>query len=465
MKASRRRILIWAGAAGLLVLAGTLVYQRWIFGPPHYAYPGLGRSPDQELPAKQTPRLGVDLATRSADDFPEFLGAGRRAAVDHIELDPDWGANPPRLLWRQRIGAGWSAFAVANGFAVTMEQRGPSEQLTCYSAATGLHHWTVDWKERFPLMGIGPRSTPTIDEGRVYALGAWGHLVCVDGNAGRAIWERELLADLGLHWSDENRSIRFGRAGSPLVTEKMVIVPGGGLRGKRASLLAYDKLTGKPLWRGGTEQISYSSPVLVKLLGQKQVLIVNENTVSGHSLADGTELWSYKWPGNSRTDANVSQPVALSTSRVLISSGYHRGAAVIELSRATPNGPVAVRKVWRRRTVLCTKLTNVVTWKNHAYGLSDGVLECVDLEEGERRWKAGDYGHGQILRVRDLLLILGETGTLTLVYLSPAPSNHVLGSLQALTGTTYNNMALHGRLLLLRNSSEAACYELALRPE
>ncbi len=461
VKVSRPQRLFQLIGITAVVLAGAMLAHRlWTLGPGHFAYPDLGLTADSSLLPEQIPRPGVDLATTTPDDFPEFLGAGRRAAVDHITLDPDWQENAPRELWRQPIGAGWSAFSIVNGFAITMEQRGDDEQTTCYALSSGLHHWTVAWQERFTVMGTGPRSTPTISNGRVYALGAWGHLVCIDGNSGRVVWERELLSDLGIHWSDEKKGVGFGRCNSPLVTDTLVIVPGGGLRGARASLLAYDATTGTPRWRGGKEQISYCSPVLVEMLGEQQVLIVNEDTVSGHAIETGAELWSYAWSGNSSTDANVSQPVPLSSSRILISKGYGCGATVIELFRKESDQTIEVRETWSNRSVLRTKFSNVVIWNGHAYGLSDGVLECVDLTDGQRKWKEGRHRHGQILRVKDLLLVLGEKGELVLVGLDPGKPNSVLGRVQALTGTTWNNIALYGRFLLIRNATEAVCYEL-----
>ncbi len=456
----RRRLFQWIGIAIIATAVAMLVYNRWRLGPGRFAYPDLGLTADSPLLSEQIPRPGVDLVTTTPDDFPEFLGAGRRAAVEDITLDPDWRTHPPRELWRQPIGAGWSAFSIVNGFAVTMEQRGDEEQTTCYALSSGLHHWTVARKDRFTVMGTGPRSTPTISRGRVYALGAWGHLVCIEGNSGRVVWERELLSDLGVRWEDEKREVGYGRSASPLVTDTLVIVPGGGLRGARASLLAYDAATGAPRWRGGGKQISYSSPVRAEMLGERQVLIVNEDTVAGHAIETGAELWSYPWPSNSNTDANVAQPVPLSSSRILVSKGYGCGAAVIELFRRDTDRTIEVRKVWSNRSVLRTKFTNVVIWNGHAYGLSNGVLECVDLTDGKRKWKEGRYRHGQILRVKDLLLVLGEKGELVLVGLDPRKPNNVLGRVQALTGTTWNNIALYGRFLLVRNATEAVCYEL-----
>lgn len=460
---TRQRWIPWIAAIGVpLLVIAALLFKEWLYGVPHFGYP-IGSTSDEDLP-HQVPKGGVDLTATTPDDFPEFLGNGRRAAVEHIRLNPDWQTNPPKLLWRHPIGAGWSAFSVVNGFAITMEQRGAREQVVCYDVRSGEHRWTTDWDERFTVHSVGPRSTPTIRNGRVFSLGAWGHLTCLDGATGTVIWHRELLHDLGLNWREENQDVRFGRAGSPLVTDSLVVVPGGGPPKRRASLLAYDVVTGEPRWRGGECQISYSSPVLAELLGTTQVLTVNEDTASGHSLRTGEELWSHPWPGDSAVDANVSQPVPISDSRVLLTAGYRRGAAVIELSRSAHDAPIDVRRIWRNRSVLNTKFTNVVIWDGCAYGLSNGRLEAVDLETGERCWREGRYGNGQILRVNNLLLILGQAGELVLVRLN-ATGPTVLGRLQALTGTTWNNLALYGQQLLIRNATEAACYELPVLPD
>lgn len=457
------QLLAWTVGVAMAGFVVFCSYHLWVRSCGEFGYP-IGGQPDERLPTWQEPHPGADLATTTADDYPQFLGPGRQAAVEHVELDPDWTAHPPRQLWRQPIGAGWSSFAVVNGFAVTMEQRGKQEQVTCYKVTSGEHHWTVAWEARFFLTGVGPRSTPTIVDGKVYALGAWGHLVCIDGNSGQVIWQRELLADLGMDWYREHKLVPFGRCGSPLVVDAMVIVPGGGSGERRRSLLAYDAATGAPRWRGGEQQISYSSPALAAMLGGRQALIVNEDTVSGHALDSGVELWSYPWPGNSDNNANVSQPVPLPQDRILLSKGYGQGAAVIQLVRPEPSGPIQAQTVWRNKKALRTKFTNVVVWQGHAYGLSDGVLECVELETGESRWKSGNYGHGQILRVRDLLLVLNERGELILVRLDSRTPGMALGRLQVLTGKSWNNPALYGRYLLVRNATEAACYELATLP-
>jgi outer membrane protein assembly factor BamB len=405
----------------------------------------------------------VDLTSTTADDFPQFLGPKRNQVIEGIKLARDWEKNPPKELWRQQIGAGWSGFAVVNGYAVTLEQRGGKELVTCYEVKTGKPQWAWSHDARYEtfLGGVGPRSTPTIHEGKVYALGATGRLVCLDGTNGKLLWDVDLLKEFGISSQEETSELNFGRSNSPLVVDDLVVVPVGGASPQRVSLAALDKNTGKLVWKNGNRNASYSSPALAELAGVRQILIVNEDTVSGHDPKTGKVLWEFDWPGNSSQDANSSQAVPLPPDRVFVSKGYGRGAALYQLAPGT-DGALTPNKLWHNRRVLRTKFTNVAMQGGHVYGLSDGILECVKLESGESVWKDGRYGHGQILLAGDLLLVLGEDGGLHLVEATPEKSNHVLGSVQAVQGTTWNNLALYGKYVLVRNAREAVCYELAL---
>ena len=115
----------------------------------------------------------TDLLTTTPQDFPQFLGPDRSVWIAGPPLARDWKEQPPKLLWKRPIGAGWSGFAAVNGYAVTLEQRGEEEWITCYEIATGAPAWVHATKARHenPLGGLGPRSTPTIYRGRVYTLG------------------------------------------------------------------------------------------------------------------------------------------------------------------------------------------------------------------------------------------------------------------------------------------------------
>lgn len=401
----------------------------------------------------------------TAADFPAFLGPEGACGIDRPQLDPDWDARPPRLLWKRSIGAGWSGFVTCGDHAVTLEQRGDDEIVSCCSVSTGKPEWAVAVPGRHEtvLGGVGPRSTPTIHAGVVYASGATGWLHAIDGATGRVVWKKDVLEALGIDPAAHAAAVAWGRAGSPLVTDDLVIVPAGGPRTRRQAsepeflaLVAFDRLTGARRWTAGEEQISYVSPRLVSFAGRPTILTINEGHVAGYDPADGTQLWEHPWPGHSNSDASCSQPIPLDDSRLYLSKGYGIGAAVIEA-----DGSGGFRDVWRNGGLLKTKFTNVAVHEGHAYGLSDGILECVRLSDGSRRWKAGRYGQGQVLRVGGLLVVQAESGEVVLV--EAGPERHtVRGRLAAIEGQTWNNPCLSGSRLLVRNAEEAACYELPL---
>jgi outer membrane protein assembly factor BamB len=464
----RTRVLALACFVAGLVLFAVLFRVKRVSGElvPTFAL-RFSATGDRALePAASQPvaTASVDLRTTTEDDFPQFLGPLRSAAVEHVALDRDWATHPPQLVWRQEIGSGWSGFSVVNGHAVTMEQRGDQEMVTCYELLTGRLEWAHSAERRYERLeaGVGPRSTPTIHEGKVYALGAMGHLMCLDGAGGKLLWEKGLVQQYGLTAEEEVAAVPWGRAASPLVVGGLVIVPAGGRKeGRFVSLMAVDRQSGNPVWEGGDRQISYSSPSSVSLAGINQVLIVNEDTVSGHDVTSGKPLWEHPWKGRTNADPNVSQAVAIPPDRVLVSKGYGQGAMLLQL-QLKGDGSVASEIVWKNSRVLKTKFTNVAVYGGYVYGLSDGILECVELAGGRSVWKSGRYGHGQLLRVHDLLLVLSEKGEVVLVEATPDRGNSVLGRFQAIDGLTWNNFALCGPYLLVRNAEQAACYHLPL---
>jgi outer membrane protein assembly factor BamB len=433
--------------------------------------PRFSKRPDQLL-EKLLPKKasqGIDLSTTTANDFPRFLGAdGDGRVKTGIALETDWEKFPPKPQWRKPIGAGWSAFSVVNGHAVTMEQRDTEELVTCYNAKTGELEWShgIPARHETTLGGIGPRSTPTIFNGRVYALGATGVLRCLDGTTGALIWSQDLLKDRSVTPEIEAVNIAWGRAASPLVVDNMIVVPAGGPDPKHCvSLVAYHLETGDMLWQGGASQVAYCSPQVVTLGGVRQIVIVNESSVAGHDIASGRQLWEFPWRGSSNAAANNSQAHVLPDDRVLITKGYSTGAVVFQVRQHGEAWKINAEPVWQNGRVLKTKFNNVVLDDlGNIFGLSEGVLECVDAATGKRKWRGGRYGHGQLLLVGDVLLVLGEAGELVIGEASPK-SWRELGRIQALDGKTWNNIALSGNLLLIRNGEEAACYELATRAE
>ena len=195
-------------------------------------------------------------AVAEGPSYPQFLGPSRDATLTGIALARDWAARPPKLLWKQAVGAGWSGFAVVGGLAVTQEQRESLELVTAYELTTGRMVWSHADAERFedPLSGPGPRATPTIVDGRVYAIGATGILNVLELATGEVVWSRNVVKENSAYAPE------YGVAASPLVLEQVVVVAAGGARD--ASLVAYDRESGEPVWGGGSDPAGYSSPFL-----------------------------------------------------------------------------------------------------------------------------------------------------------------------------------------------------------
>ncbi|MCY4352268.1 MAG: PQQ-like beta-propeller repeat protein [Gemmatimonadetes bacterium] len=396
----------------------------------------------------------ISMSGQSSDgpdiDYPQFLGPHRNATLEGIELESDWSQHPPKLLWRVPVGDAYSAFAVVGSSAVTQEQKGEDETVACYDLLTGKEKWRHSARARYgtAIAGIGPRATPTISGDRVYSFGATGILTCLDLETGREIWSRDTVKET------DARVKEWGISGSPLVLDDKVIVSPGGKN--EQSLMAYHRETGNIIWGGGRMRAGHSSPSLVSIAEMDQILIFNRGQVAGHDPNSGKLLWEYPW--NEMTQ-HVAQPIPLPDDRIFVSTGYGIGCELIQISKNSQDEFTAER-IWKSPR-LKAKFANMVYKDGYIYGLDDGVLVCLDLADGQRKWKRGRYGHGQLILVDDLLLIQTESGDVVLVDASPIEHNE-RARFPALSNHTWNAPTLAAPYLLVRNDREAACYELAL---
>lgn len=386
------------------------------------------------------------------EDWPQFMGPGGDGAAPAPGWQTDWKTHPPREVWRQPVGLGWSGFVVAGRRAVTQEQRGQQEAVVCYDITNGGVLWAHEDHARFsePMGGDGPRATPTIDvpAGLVYTMGATGILNCLDLATGAVRWTRNILKDAGA------QNLTWAKSNAPLLHGEHVIVTGG--KGG-ASLLAYRRGDGSPAWNAGTDDGSYSTPRVMTLNGVEQLVVVNQTSVTGHDPANGSIWWSFSWPGGM---PKVAQPLEAGPNRVLITSSYGMKCHLFELHRpAQPDGKWSHAMVWSGSSPR-TKFSSASIIGDSIYGLDEGTLACVRLSDGERLWRDGRYGYGQhLLLGGDLMLIQAEPGFVALVRADPAGLKEV-ARLDALHSKTWNPPAIAGRWLLVRNDQEAVCYEL-----
>lgn len=395
--------------------------------------------------ATPEPSKQPTATTERRAEWPGFRGPRRDGIVRGVKIKTDWTAAPPVQLWKRPVGPGWSSFAVSGDVFYTQEQRGENEEVVCYKMSTGQPVWSHRDNARFfeSNAGAGPRATPTLSGNRVYTFGATGILNALDAGTGAVGWSRNVSSDTGT-------AVPFwGFSSSPLVLGDEVIIAASG------QLVAYDAATGKKRWVGPTGGGSYSSPQLVTIDGVTQILLMSGNSATSVAPADGKQLWSHAWSVNT-----IVQPAVTADGDVLITS-QENGARRLGLAHNGSSWSVTER--WTSNG-LKPYFNDFVIHKGFIYGFDGRILSCIDLNDGQRKWKGGRYGNGQLVLLpdQDLLLVLSEEGELVLVKATPDQFTEI-AKVPAIEGKTWNHPVLVGDTLLVRNSEEMAAFKLPLQ--
>jgi outer membrane protein assembly factor BamB len=392
-----------------------------------------------------TPIPPAPAIVETANEWQGFRGPNRDGVVRGVRIETDWSSSPPVKLWRRPVGPGWSSFAVHGDLLYTQEQRGPEEVVSCYKVSTGEPVWTHRDTARFweSNAGAGPRSTPTLSNGRLYTFGATGILNALRASDGALVWSRNAASDTGTKTPD------WGFSSSPLLFEDVVIIAVSG------QLAAYDVTTGAPRWYGPPGGASYSSPHLLKSNGIAQILLLSKAGATGVAAADGRLLWEHAWQGYP-----VVQPAVIAGGDVLVSISEQSGIRRIGVTPGPSRWTTEER--WTS-TGLKPYFNDFVIHNGHAYGFDRSILACIDLKDGKRKWKGGRYGNGQLVLMtdQDLLLVLSEEGELALVKAAPDGFAEV-ARVPAIEGKTWNHPVLAGDVLLARNSEEMAAFRVPL---
>jgi outer membrane protein assembly factor BamB len=395
-------------------------------------------------------RSGEDAASDpvvARAEWPGFRGPNRDGVVHGVTIETDWSASPPKEMWRRPIGPGWSSFAVQGDLLYTQEQRGDDEIVGCYRVATGEPVWRHRDQARFweSNGGAGPRGTPTIDNGRIYAFGATGILNALNAKTGAVYWSRNVAADT------KRRVPDWGFASSPLVVDDLVVVAAAG------TLAAYDRATGHPRWTGPSYGGSYSSPHHAVIGGIEQILLLGGPGAISVAPSDGAVLWKHEWqPGP------IVQPAILPNGDVLINTiAMTGGQGTRRLAIAHGASGWTAEERWTSNG-LKPYFNDFVVHKNFAFGFDGSILAAIDLDDGKRAWKGGRYGNGQLVLLpdQDLLLVLSEDGELVLVSATTDQFKE-LARVPALNGKTWNHPVLVGDVLLVRNGEEMAAFRLS----
>jgi outer membrane protein assembly factor BamB len=390
-------------------------------------------------------------------EWPGFRGPHRDGVIHGVSIETDWAQSPPTELWRRPVGPGWSSFAVDGNRFYTQEQLGEDEVVSCYELETGKPIWRHTDSVRFweANAGAGPRATPTVHDGRVYSFGGTGILNALDARDGSVAWSRDVAKET------EAAVPMWGFASSPLVVADTIVVAAEG------KLASYDLATGTPRWTG-PKGAGYSSPHTAKIGGIEQILILNGGGVLSLDPRDGKELWKHEWPGD-----GIVQPAVLDDGSVLVGGsgsgmGGEEGIRRVAITRGPGEwnpehgtGGWAVEERWTS-TGLKPYFNDLVLHEGYAYGFDGAILACIDLQDGQRKWKGGRYGNGQLVLLadQDLLLVLSEKGELALVDANPTQFTE-RARFKAIDGKTWNHPVIAGDVVLVRNSEEMAAFRVA----
>ena len=379
-----------------------------------------------------------------------FRGVNGDGVYEDEIILTSWPEQGPPVLWRKLIGGGHSSFAIADNLAFTIEQQENNEVVFAFSTQTGRAQWSFEYSAKFEeyFGGIGPRSTPAWDEGRLYSLGAKGHLHCLDANTGKLIWAKNLMTE------NKAEIPYWGVSASPFIYKNTVILTPGGENDD--AIVALDKESGKKVWSALNGVQTYSTPVLLELLGKEQLLVSLKDKVVAINPNDGTLLWSHPWKIFMNNN-NIAQPTRLADDVVLISAGYGTGAEAFQI--VSKDNAMSTESLWKSKS-LKTKFSSPVLWKGHLYGLNDNRLVCLDAKNGSLKWRGDKFGYGQIIAASGHLIVLGDDGDLALVEMNPDQFVQKAKFKALKGGRTWNYPALSQGLLFVRNSYEMVCYDL-----
>ena len=318
----------------------------------------------------------------------------------------NWPEGGPKKMWTVNdAGLGYSGVTVQAGSLYTMGAFDKKEMLLAYNSSSGEKLWEVHVGELLTNgWGDGPRMSPTISNGKIYALGARGNLLCVLAKNGKQVWKKSLVDDLG------GKVPGWGYTESVLVDQgKVICTPGG----KDGAIAALDADSGRTIWRtkSFTDGAQYSSPISIMHQGKKQYVQLVMKNIVGIDPGNGSVLWKSKWPGKV---AVIPTPI-FSNGHVYVTSGYGVGCKLVKLGDNYPTN-VYENKVMKNHH------GGVIKVGEHLYGYSDGVgWACQDFKTGELIWNEKKaLGKGAIAYADNRLYCQGEgDGRLILIDASP----------------------------------------------
>ncbi len=391
-----------------------------------------------------------------ADDWPQFLGQNRDGKSTETGLISSWPKDGLRETWRKKLGPGMSGISIVNEQVVTMFQDERQQFVVCLNASNGNELWKTPVAPTYQnSMGHGPRATPTISDGSVYAYTGEGILVSLDLKSGKEIWKVDLRKLNG------GKPAEYGTSGSPIVVGNEVIVP---TNPGKYSVCSFAKEDGEFLWGTNDEVSGYASPMFLDSNAGKSIATFSGKSLFGVEPGSGKMIWKYDFP--TEYNCNTASPINIGK-KILISSGENHGSALLSIDKT--DGRWQVTEIWKsfgRNSVLRCEWQTPVFHNGYVYGF-DNVgsagpathLTCIDAETGKRMWQKIRFGKGNMIFVDGKLLISTMKGELVIV--EAASSKFKELGRQKMIGQTRQAPAISSGKVFLRDQSEIVCVDLS----
>jgi outer membrane protein assembly factor BamB len=402
-------------------------------------------------------------ALACAADWPCYRGSAQNG-ISTESIDVGWNGDGPRILWRAPTNTGFSSFTVVGGRVFTQVVReidGQSQEIClALDEATGKELWIAAVARGEGYSGgdeagggDGPRSTPTVSEGKVYLLTPDLVVHCLAADSGKTVWAHDIVSE------NHGRNITWNSAASVAVDGNLVYVGGGG---PGESMLGLDKRSGKVVWKSGDERITHSTPVVATILGRRQVIFFMQSGLVSVDAQNGRLLWKYPFRFNVST---AISPV-LSGDVVYLSAGYDVGSSACRIERQGKG--YAARKLWftRGNEPVASHWSTPVCKDGYLYGMfgfkqfKKGPMKCVELATGKVMWQHPGFGQGNVILVGDRLIALAEDGHMVVVEATPEGYKEIART-RPFTDKCWTTPAFSDGKIFVRSISEGVCYDVS----
>jgi outer membrane protein assembly factor BamB len=311
-----------------------------------------------------------------AEDWPQWRGPRADGTWQGPAVPEKWSDAGPKQLWKQPIGGGYSGISVVGKRVITMDrQKEPAEveRILCLDADSGRELWTHQYPVVYGMLdyGNGPRAAPTIADGRVYTLGALGHVSCVDLETGRLLWSVDTVKEY------KATIPTWGLAASPVIEGDRVIVHVGAK--PSGCLLALDRKSGRVVWRAGDDPAGYCTPIFIEHAGQRQLVAWTPEHIVGHNPDGGAVLWKVPY----KVTYGVSIATPIFQEGLVLVAGYWEGSKAIRLGENPNDAELAWEDTRNLRGLMSQPLYD----RGHVYLLDKGLgLTCFELKTGKKLW-------------------------------------------------------------------------------